>query len=134
MYRKWAEKQGYIGRLVEKCSGKNSIIKSATIEFEFEYAFGYLSGERGVHFLISSQSGSDENQVTILSDFKAIFLEREMSTFKFLSSGKLIHHTTEYFFNKVFNTPTYVCVCVCYKLKKKYQEYAEQYVGWGVFL
>ncbi|XP_031258766.1 peptide chain release factor PrfB3, chloroplastic [Pistacia vera] len=64
MYNKWGEKQGYNGRLVEKCFGKNGIIKSATIEFEFECAFGYLSGERGVHLLISSQSGSDENETS----------------------------------------------------------------------
>ncbi|OMO68246.1 Peptide chain release factor class I/class II [Corchorus capsularis] len=59
MYINWAKKQGYKGRLVEKNLSPNGGVKSATIEFEFEYAYGNLSGERGVHFMIrSSQIGS----------------------------------------------------------------------------
>lgn len=54
MYTKWAEKQGYQGRVVDKHASKNGGIKSATIEFESEYAYGYLSGERGVHHMIRS--------------------------------------------------------------------------------
>lgn len=52
MYVKWAEKQGYVGRLVEKCPVKGVGIKSATLDFEFAYAYGYLSGERGIHAMI----------------------------------------------------------------------------------
>lgn len=52
MYTKWARKQGYGGRIVEKCVLKKGGIKSATIEFESKYAYGCLSGERGVHRLI----------------------------------------------------------------------------------
>ncbi|CAK9153535.1 unnamed protein product [Ilex paraguariensis] len=54
MYTRWAEKQGYGGRVVEKCLSKNGGIKSATIEFETKYAYGYLSGERGVHRMTRS--------------------------------------------------------------------------------
>ncbi|KAB1201444.1 Peptide chain release factor 2 [Morella rubra] len=57
MYSKWATKQGYNGRVVEKCTSKNGGIKMATIEFEFDCAYGYLSGERGVHYMIDSQTG-----------------------------------------------------------------------------
>ncbi|KAK6945226.1 Peptide chain release factor [Dillenia turbinata] len=57
MYTKWAEKQGNQGRVVEKhCSGNG--IKYATVEFEFQYAFGYLSGEQGIHRMINSQDVS----------------------------------------------------------------------------
>ncbi|KAK7267291.1 hypothetical protein RIF29_19960 [Crotalaria pallida] len=52
MYLKWAKKQGYEGRIVDRCLFKNGGIISATIEFEFECAYGYLSGEKGVHYLI----------------------------------------------------------------------------------
>ncbi|XP_062117919.1 peptide chain release factor PrfB3, chloroplastic [Humulus lupulus] len=52
MYTKWGRKQGQKGRVVEKRPSTNGGIKSATIEFEFKYAYGYLSGERGVHFMI----------------------------------------------------------------------------------
>lgn len=59
MYTKWAEKQGHRGRIVEKCGSENGGIKSATIEFEFEYAFGYLSGEAGVHLLMPSRNHNE---------------------------------------------------------------------------
>lgn len=59
MYTKWAKKQGYKGRVVEKRSSMNGGIKLATIEFEFKFAYGYLSGEMGVHNMIrGSQVGS----------------------------------------------------------------------------
>lgn len=61
MYTKWAEKQDYKGRVVEKYASKNGGIKSATIEFESEYAYGYLSGERGVHYMI--RSSDDESML-----------------------------------------------------------------------
>ncbi|KAL7097805.1 hypothetical protein ACP275_10G166200 [Erythranthe tilingii] len=49
MYMKWAERQGHTGRIVERCPSNNGGLKSATIELEFKFAYGYLSGERGVH-------------------------------------------------------------------------------------
>ncbi|CAA7060568.1 unnamed protein product [Microthlaspi erraticum] len=55
MYVKWAEKLGQNARVAEKCSSKNGVV-SATIEFEFEFAYGYLLGERGVHRLITGSS------------------------------------------------------------------------------
>lgn len=70
MYTKWARKQGYGGRIVEKCVLKKGGIKSATIEFESKYAYGYLSGERGVHRIIKgsrNESMSPEVQVPSLS-------------------------------------------------------------------
>jgi hypothetical protein len=63
MYSKWAKKQGYIGRVVEKYPSKSGGIKSATIEFEFECAYGYLLGEKGVHDMIGSQNGSALHEV-----------------------------------------------------------------------
>lgn len=63
MYQKWAEKQGYRGRIVEKHLAKNGGITSATVEFEFDYAYGYLQGERGVHQMISSETGSTIDEV-----------------------------------------------------------------------
>lgn len=66
MYSKWATKQGYNGRVVEKCTSKNGGIKMATIEFEFDCAYGYLSGERGVHYMIDSQTGPVLHEVWLL--------------------------------------------------------------------
>ncbi|XP_034920097.1 peptide chain release factor PrfB3, chloroplastic isoform X2 [Populus alba] len=64
MYVKWAEKLGYKGRLVEKHTSMHGGIESVTIEFEFECAYGYLSGERGIHHKINSQNGSVHHEVT----------------------------------------------------------------------
>lgn len=67
MYINWAKKQGYIGRVVEKNLSANGGTESATIEFEFEYAYGFLSGERGVHCMIrSSRNISIQNGVSLL--------------------------------------------------------------------
>ncbi|XP_022766619.1 peptide chain release factor PrfB3, chloroplastic [Durio zibethinus] len=76
MYIKWAKKQGYSGRVVEKNLSTNGGIESAAIEFEFEYAYGFLSGERGVHFMIrSAQNGSDHNEVSSVGvDVVPLFL------------------------------------------------------------
>lgn len=63
MYLKWAEKQGHGTRVVEKCLSKNGGIKSATIELESKYAYGYLSGERGVHSMISRCDASVSDEV-----------------------------------------------------------------------
>ena len=47
MYMRWGEKQGYKTRVVEKSSGEEAGIKSATVEVESRYAYGYISGEKG---------------------------------------------------------------------------------------
>ncbi|XP_010938642.1 peptide chain release factor PrfB3, chloroplastic isoform X2 [Elaeis guineensis] len=59
MYTRWAEKHGCEGRIIEKCSCSSNGIRLATIEFESEYFFGYLSGEKGMHRMIcTSLDGS----------------------------------------------------------------------------
>jgi peptide chain release factor 2 len=52
MYRMWAEKNGFKVKDVDMQDGDVTGIKSATIEIEGEYAFGYLKGENGVHRLV----------------------------------------------------------------------------------
>ncbi|XP_062143405.1 peptide chain release factor PrfB1, chloroplastic isoform X2 [Alnus glutinosa] len=52
MYVRWAEKQKYKTRVVEKSLGEEAGIKSATIEVEGRYAYGYLSGEKGTHRIV----------------------------------------------------------------------------------
>ncbi|KAI5428392.1 peptide chain release factor PrfB1, chloroplastic [Lathyrus oleraceus] len=52
MYVRWAEKQRYKTRVVEKSLGEEAGIKSATIEVEGRYAYGYLSGEKGTHRIV----------------------------------------------------------------------------------
>jgi peptide chain release factor 2 len=52
MYRMWAEKNGFKVKDVDLQDGDVAGIKSATIEIEGEFAFGYLKGENGVHRLV----------------------------------------------------------------------------------
>jgi peptide chain release factor 2 len=52
MYSRWGEKKGYQVELLDRLEGEEAGIKSATLEFRGEYAFGYLKAERGVHRLV----------------------------------------------------------------------------------
>jgi peptide chain release factor 2 len=52
MYNMWAEKNGYKVKLLDYQDGDVAGIKTATIEIEGEFAFGYLKGENGVHRLV----------------------------------------------------------------------------------
>ena len=52
MYVRWGEKQKYKTRVVEKSLGEEAGIKSATIEVEGRYAYGYISGEKGTHRIV----------------------------------------------------------------------------------
>ncbi|KAJ6350444.1 hypothetical protein OIU78_006584 [Salix suchowensis] len=52
MYVRWGEKQRYKTKVVESSPGEEAGIKSATIEVEGRYAYGYLSGEKGTHRIV----------------------------------------------------------------------------------
>ncbi|OUR72029.1 peptide chain release factor 2 [Methylophaga sp. 41_12_T18] len=52
MYLRWGEAQGFKVELVEASEGEVAGIKSATIRFEGEYAYGLLRTETGVHRLV----------------------------------------------------------------------------------
>ena len=52
MYLRWGEAHGFKTELVEASAGDVAGIKSATIRFEGEYAYGWLRTETGVHRLV----------------------------------------------------------------------------------
>lgn len=52
MYLRWGEAHGLKTELIEVSEGDVAGIKSATIRFEGEYAFGWLRTETGVHRLV----------------------------------------------------------------------------------
>ena len=52
MYMRWGEQNGYKMNLVDILEGDGAGIKSATIEVEGEFAYGYLKAENGVHRLV----------------------------------------------------------------------------------
>jgi peptide chain release factor 2 len=52
MYTRWAERQGYKVHLAEISEGDEAGLKSATVEIDGPYAYGYLKAEKGTHRLV----------------------------------------------------------------------------------
>ncbi len=52
MYTRWAEQKKYKVFLLDELQGDGAGIKSATIEVQGKFAFGYLKAENGVHRLV----------------------------------------------------------------------------------
>ena len=52
MYLRWAETKGYRPDVVQMSPGDTAGIKSAVIQMEGDYAYGYLKAEKGVHRLV----------------------------------------------------------------------------------
>lgn len=46
---RWCEAQGYKVRLVDRSPGEEAGLKSAELEVEGRFAYGYLKGEKGTH-------------------------------------------------------------------------------------
>ncbi len=71
MYTRWAERNGYKMTVTDLLEGDEVGIKSATIQVEGDYAFGYLKAENGVHRLvrISPFNAQGKRQTTFSSVF-----------------------------------------------------------------
>jgi len=52
MYLRWGEDNGYKVKQIDYQEGEEAGIKSATLEFEGDFAYGYLKSENGVHRLV----------------------------------------------------------------------------------
>ncbi len=52
MYLRWGERNNYKVKEISILEGEEAGIKSVTLEFEGEYAYGYLKAESGVHRLV----------------------------------------------------------------------------------
>ncbi len=77
MYLRWGERRGFKTELIECSAGEVAGIKSATIKFEGDYAYGWLRTESGVHRLVRKSpfdSGSRRH-----TSFAAVFVAPEVS-------------------------------------------------------
>jgi peptide chain release factor 2 len=52
MYNRWCELKGFQVKLLDYQAGDEAGLKSATMQIEGEYAYGYLKAESGVHRLV----------------------------------------------------------------------------------
>ena len=52
MFGRWCERSGFTAKLLTASPGEMAGIKSATLEVNGNYAFGYLKREKGVHRLV----------------------------------------------------------------------------------
>ena len=76
MYIRWGEKQGFEVETINLTSGEVAGIKSATLKFNGQYAFGWLKTETGVHRLVRKSpfdSGSRRH-----TSFASIFVSPEI--------------------------------------------------------
>ncbi len=71
MYTRWGELNGYKVRVADLQQGEEVGVKSATIEFEGDYAYGFLKSENGVHRLVrlSPFNANNKRQTTFASVF-----------------------------------------------------------------
>lgn len=76
MYLRWGEDKGFKTVLEEASAGEVAGIKSATIRFEGEYAFGWLRTETGVHRLVRKSPFDSGNRRH--TSFCAVFVSPEI--------------------------------------------------------
>jgi len=76
MYLRWGDQHGFQTRLMEVSAGDVAGIKSATIQFKGEYAFGWLRTETGVHRLVRKSPFDSGNRRH--TSFASVFVAPEI--------------------------------------------------------
>ncbi len=76
MYLRWGERSGFKTELIECSEGEVAGIKSATIHFSGEYAFGWLRTETGVHRLVRKSPFDSGNRRH--TSFSSVFVSPEV--------------------------------------------------------
>lgn len=76
MYLRWGESKGFTCELVEVSGGEVAGIKSATIYFSGEFAFGWLRTETGVHRLVRKSPFDSGNRRH--TSFASVFVSPEI--------------------------------------------------------
>jgi len=71
MYTRWGEAHGYKVKTLDYQAGDEVGVKSCTLEFEGDYAYGYLKSENGVHRMVrlSPFNANNKRQTTFASVF-----------------------------------------------------------------
>lgn len=77
MYLRWGEAQGFKADVLEVSPGDVAGIKSASIQFTGDYAYGWLRTETGVHRLVRKSPFDSGNRRH--TSFASIFISPEIS-------------------------------------------------------
>lgn len=76
MYLRWGERRGFGIELIEVSAGEVAGIKSATIKYTGEYAYGHLRTETGVHRLVRKSPFDSGNRRH--TSFASVFVYPEI--------------------------------------------------------
>ncbi|MCO1333911.1 peptide chain release factor 2 [Microbulbifer sp. OS29] len=76
MYLRWGESRGFKTTLEEVSAGEVAGIKSATVHFSGDYAFGWLRTETGVHRLVRKSPFDSGNRRH--TSFSSVFVSPEI--------------------------------------------------------
>jgi peptide chain release factor 2 len=76
MYLRWGERHGFDTELIEVSPGEVAGIKSATVHFSGEYAFGWLRTETGIHRLVRKSPFDSGNRRH--TSFASVFVSPEV--------------------------------------------------------
>jgi len=76
MYLRWGERRGFKTELIEVSPGEVAGIKSATVKFDGDHAFGWLRTEIGVHRLVRKSPFDSGNRRH--TSFAAVFVSPEV--------------------------------------------------------
>jgi peptide chain release factor 2 len=77
MYLRWGEEKGFKTEIIEVSAGDVAGIKSATVHFIGEYAFGWLRTEIGVHRLVRKSPFDSGNRRH--TSFASVFVSPEIN-------------------------------------------------------
>jgi peptide chain release factor 2 len=76
MYLRWGERRGFKTELIEASPGEVAGVKSATVKFDGDHAFGWLRTEIGVHRLVRKSPFDSGNRRH--TSFAAVFVAPEV--------------------------------------------------------
>jgi len=76
MFLRWGERHGFNTEIIEISDGEVAGIKSATVRFEGDYAYGWLRTETGVHRLVRKSPFDSGNRRH--TSFASVFVSPEV--------------------------------------------------------
>lgn len=77
MYLRWGDRRGFKTTITEASAGEVAGIKSATVQFEGPYAYGWLRTETGIHRLVRKSPFDSGNRRH--TSFASVFVYPEVS-------------------------------------------------------